>query len=94
VAEDGVTMNVLAPGTICTDRTYEGAAVEEYRFRGGAGRGGARILAGRLGNTDRWVRSAQAAWSLRAAFVEGVLTIFRYGTSSRLGDWMWTKYRK
>jgi 3-oxoacyl-[acyl-carrier protein] reductase len=42
VAKDGVTMNVLAPGTILTDRTNEAAAVtarrREYRVRGSSGR--------------------------------------------------------
>ena len=44
VMKDGVTMNVLAPGTIHTDRTQTAAAgaAEEYQFRGSPGRAAVR----------------------------------------------------
>jgi 3-oxoacyl-[acyl-carrier protein] reductase len=79
VAKDGVTMNVLAPGTILTDRTNEAAAATARRRNIGfeealaerLSEAAAQIPAGRVGMPDEYRPMGAFLASDKAGYITG-----------------------
>jgi 3-oxoacyl-[acyl-carrier protein] reductase len=78
VAADGVTVNVLAPGAIRTDRSFQtasiGAAKEGIDAEEWIRRRAANIPAGRYGTPDEYGAVAAFLASPLASYITGTVT--------------------